>query len=83
MADKCEQGELSEQKSKDKLFHCLVAYRMSGGSQVLLRVMMVRAGREIECRDICYAKVMEATAVPPVMFRVKVIEASETSVWLD
>jgi ankyrin repeat protein len=66
--DRCECGEYALQRSKTKLFQCLSAYVPAGSKQMKTRLMVVKAGKEGECYDTCYATVMEALSVSPIYF---------------
>jgi hypothetical protein len=75
--DNCEEGELGMQTNKLNIYRCLVAYVPNDMRAMLLRLMVVRAGRREECRDLCYGRIMESLALPPVYFNLKVREMSE------
>jgi hypothetical protein len=77
--DRYEDGELQRQTNKANVFHCLTAFVPSESRNVTLRFMIVRAGRKEECRDLCYARVMESVALPPVYFNLMVKSLGESS----
>jgi hypothetical protein len=70
------EGELGIQTTKTTIYRCLVAFVSSDVKIMRLRLMVVRAGRKQECRDLCYGRIMEWLGDPPAYFNLKVMEMS-------
>ena len=70
MTHRFEHGMLSLQKSKDRFFKCLIAYKLSGEKGVHMRFITVRAGVRESCYDICQQHLFDLLPHPPVFFNV-------------
>jgi hypothetical protein len=73
-------GEADQRGATDAFFQCLVIFQKRGGKSVRMRVMMVRAGRQAECLDMCYSHVADVLSVEPAFLRVAVRETKELHV---
>lgn len=71
------QGEILFQTNKDKLFQCLISYATSQDI-LLLKSVIIRAGNEKECHDICYAHLKEVTSSPIVYYSTSAIDITQS-----
>jgi hypothetical protein len=75
--DGLDEGEMGLATAKGKCCKCLGVYREQGSKPVMVRVMIIRAGRECECFDLCQAAVKEALPQGPAFFRARARDCAD------
>ena len=70
-------GESLFQKNKDKIFQCLISYATSQ-DLLLLKSVIIRAGDERECEDICYAHLKEVTSSPIIYYSISAVDITNS-----